>query len=129
VLSIIALVSVALPFAANRVLPNRALDLAESQLIDDLKAARRAAATSASPVALQFDPSGSSYRTATRERNFSSGITMQIKSPLTGDSLRSFAWYPDGSNPGARMELTLGERMRAVHVNPLTGAVSSERAR
>ena len=126
VLAILTLVAAALPLSAGWILPARALDAAQLQLVADLKAARRKAVRSGDIVSLTIDPDQRSYRVGEHSRTLASPLTLTSERTGTADreNPATVAFYPDGSAQGVFLNLRHGTRDRRLSVAALTATLT-----
>lgn len=126
VLAILTLVAAALPLSSARILPARALDAAELQLLADLKAVRREALRDGKTASLVVDPDGRGYRVGARARALVSPLTLRVAGTDAAASvnLASVAFHSDGSARGVILHLRHGRRDRRVAVSALTGTLA-----
>lgn len=123
VLAIMALMTVALPTALNRMLPARRVALAAERLIEDIRSLQLRSSAVAAPARLTLLPSG--YRLEVRGHVENVALprtmTLRLRRRETDTELQVLILYPDGTTSAGRFEISDSGRRAVIEMELLTG--------
>lgn len=136
VLVLLGIIAVLVAPGLGGSLENGKLKTASRELLAALRVQRSEAIAQGRIITLRFTSDESNYRIDGEPVNLSEGLSVVYQSatgavsqgvqgsalPVTGNN--DLAFYPDGSSSGALLQLRLGEGLRYIRIDWLTGAVS-----
>jgi general secretion pathway protein H len=123
VLAIVVLMSAAVPFALNRLLPARRASVAAERLVADIHWLQSQAAVTSTPARLAVLPSGYRLESAQRVRDviWPGSTTVRLWAAGEDRDLPELTLYPDGTASAGRFELADSGRRATVVVSMLAG--------
>lgn len=136
VLVLLGIIAVLVAPGLGGSLENAKLKTASRELLAALRVQRSEAIAQGRIITLRFTSDESNYRIDGEPVNLSEGLSVVYQTatgtvsqgvqgsalPVTGNN--DLAFYPDGSSSGALLQLRLGEGLRYIRIDWLTGAVS-----
>lgn len=136
VLVLLGIVAVLVAPGLGGSLENAKLKTVSRELLAALRVQRSEAIAQGRIITLRFAGDESNYRIDGEPVNLAEGLSVVYQAatgavsqgvqgsplPVTGNN--DLAFYPDGSSSGALLQLRLGEGLRYIRIDWLTGAVS-----
>ena len=136
VLVLLGIIAVLVAPGLGGSLENAKLKTASRELLAALRVQRSEAIAQGRIITLRFTSDESNYRIDGEPVNLAEGLSVVYQAatgavsqgvqgsplPVTGNN--DLAFYPDGSSSGALLQLRLGEGLRYIRIDWLTGAVS-----
>lgn len=141
VLVLLGIIAVLVAPGLGGSLENAKLKTASRELLTALRVQRSEAIAQGRIITLRFAGDESNYRIDGEPVNLAEGLSVVYQAatgavsqgvqgpdvqgealPVTGNN--DLAFYPDGSSSGALLQLRLGEGLRYIRIDWLTGAVS-----
>ena len=136
VLVLLGIIAVLVAPGLGGSLENAKLKTASRELLAALRVQRSEAIAQGRIITLRFAGDESSYRVDGESVSLAEGLSVVYQAatgaasqgvegsalPDTGNN--DLVFYPDGSSSGALLQLRLGEGLRYIHIDWLTGAVS-----
>ncbi|MBQ0719469.1 MAG: prepilin-type N-terminal cleavage/methylation domain-containing protein [Gammaproteobacteria bacterium] len=137
VLVLLGIIAVLVAPGLGGSLDNAKLKTASRELLGALRVQRSEAITQGKIITLRFVADEASYRVDGELVMLAEGLSVNFQAPaagatgsgMPGQSLpdignHRLAFYPDGSSSGALLQLHLGQGVRAIRIDWLTGEVS-----
>jgi len=123
VLVLLGIIAVLVAPGLGGSLENAKLKTASRELLAALRVQRSEAITQGKIITLRFAGDEPSYRVNGGRVALAEGLSVVYQAASETGSHR-LAFYPDGSSSGALLQLRLGEGLRYIRIDWLTGAVS-----
>ena len=136
VLVLLGIIAVLVAPGLGGSLENAKLKTASRELLTALRVQRSEAIAQGRIITLRFAGDESNYRIDGEPVNLAEGLSVVYQaatgaviqgvqgSPLPDPGNNDLAFYPDGSSSGALLQLRLGDGLRYIRIDWLTGAVS-----
>jgi len=128
VLTIVGLVTAALPAVLSTGLPGLRLKSEARELVDELRSANRLALTSRKEIVLTVDAENGRYSltSAAKSTTLAAGIALKFSNTPFAETKGPIAhirFFPDGSSTGGSIGLVLKGQQYWIDVDWLTGRV------